>query len=445
LAANLRNLTDAQITTGNPMYQNPTKHNFAPRVGLAWDPTKSGKTSVRAGFGMFNVLPLPNLLSGNLHHTIPFNLNATVVSPPPSSFPNQILPLLGAGAGSGYYMEYNPPEAYKLQWNLNVERQLTSGLSVTAGYVGSRGVHLPIRYGDLDLVPPALVKTAPDGHLLFPTTGPIQRINPNFPLIPATLWNGYSTYHSLQLNAAQRFSHGFSFQAVYVWSKNIDVGSSEVNQNDNFNNVDNPYGFNPNLERGVADWDVPHHLALNFVWDAPSLHSGMAASRFLLSGWELGGIFTAQSGEPFSAKIPADRARTGTAAGNNNGQRPDYNAAPGCSPNAVNQGNPDHYVKLQCFSFPALGQLGNLGRNTLRAPGLEDFDFSLFKNHNLAGEKLKVQFRAEAFNLFNRTNFGARWFQAFNGKGVSIPANAALKAPTVTTSRQIQFGLKFVW
>jgi hypothetical protein len=445
LAANLRNLTDAQITTGNPMYQNPTKHNFAPRVGLAWDPTKSGKTSIRAGFGMFNVLPLPNLLSGNLHHTIPFNLNATVVNPPPSSFPNQILPLLGAGAGSGYYMEYNPPEAYKLQWNLNVERQLTSGLSVTAGYVGSRGVHLPIRYGDLDLVPPALVKTAPDGHLLFPTTGPIQRINPNFPLIPATLWNGYSTYHSLQLNAAQRFSHGFSFQAVYVWSKNIDVGSSEVNQNDNFNNVDNPYGFNPNLERGVADWDVPHHLALNFVWDAPSLHSGMAASRFLLSGWELGGIFTAQSGEPFSAKIPADRARTGTAAGNNNGQRPDYNAAPGCSPNAVNQGNPDVYIKLQCFSFPALGQLGNLGRNTLRAPGLEDFDFSLFKNHNLAGEKLKVQFRAEAFNLLNRTNFGARWFQAFNGKGVSIPANAALKAPTVTTSRQIQFGLKFVW
>src|SRR5260370_7324405 len=96
LAANLRNLTDAQITTGNPMYQNPTKRNFAPRVGLAWDPTGSGKTSVRSGFGMFNVLPLPNLLSGNLHHTVPFHLNPPVPNPPPSTFPNQILPLPAA-------------------------------------------------------------------------------------------------------------------------------------------------------------------------------------------------------------------------------------------------------------------------------------------------------------------------------------------------------------
>jgi hypothetical protein len=444
LAANLRNLWDAQITTGNPMYQNPTLHNFAPRVGLAWDPTGSGKTAVRAGFGMFNVLPLPNLLSGNLNHTVPFNLNATVNKPPASTFPNQILPLLTPDAGSGYYMQGDPPEAYKLQWNLNIERQVTSGLSITAGYVGSRGVHLPRRYGDLDLVPPFLVKTASDGHLVFPAGTP-QRINPNFPLIPATLWNGYSVYHSGQVNVSQRFSHGVTFQGVYVWSKNIDVGSSEVNRSDNFNNVDAPYGFKPSLERGVADWDVPHHFALNFVWDIPNPSAQNVVSRALLSGWELGGIFTAQSGMPFSATIAADRAGTGTAAGNNNGQRPDYNPAPGCSPNAVNPGHPENYIKLQCFSFPAAGQLGNLGRNTLRAPGLEDFDFSLFKNHNLRGEKMKIQFRAEAFNLFNRANFGARVASIINGRGASVPGNAVLKAPTVTTSRQIQFGTKLIW
>jgi hypothetical protein len=444
LTTNLRNLWDAQMTIHQPMYQNPTLHNFSPRVGLAWDPAGDGRTSVRAGFGMFNVLPLPNLLSGNINHTVPFNLNATVVKPPASTFPNQILPLLTPDAGSGYYMQGDPPEAYKLQWNLNIERQIRSGLSITAGYVGSRGVHLPRRYGDLDLVPLSLVKTAPDGHLLFPS-GPPQRVNPNFPLIPATLWNGYSSYHSGQLNVVQRFTHGFTFQGVYVWSKNIDVGSSEVNRSDNFNNVDAPYGFKPGLERGVADWDVPHHFAANFVWDLPKVSTQNVVPRVLLSGWEMGGIFTAQTGMPFSATIAADRAGTGTGAGNNNGQRPDYNPAPGCTPNAVNPGHPEAYIKLQCFTFPAAGTLGNLGRNTLRAPGMEDFDFSLFKNHDLLGEKLKIQFRAEAFNLFNRGNFGARTASIINGRGVFVPGNAVLKAPTITTSRQIQFGTKLIW
>jgi hypothetical protein len=235
------------------------------------------------------------------------------------------------------------------------------------------------------------------------------------------------------------------FQGVYVWSKNIDVGSSEVNRNDNFNNVDNAYPFMPSLNRGVADWDVPHHAAINAVWDLPNPSTQMAAPRFLLSGWELGAIYTVQSGMPFSATIAADRAGTGTGAGNGNGQRPDYNPAPGCSTNAINPGHPDNYINLQCFSFPAAGTLGNLGRNTMRAPGMEDFDFSLFKNHNLLGEELKVQFRAEAFNLFNRSNLGARAASLINGRGQYVPGNAVLKSPTVTTSRQIQFGTKLIW
>jgi hypothetical protein len=165
----------------------------------------------------------------------------------------------------------------------------------------------------------------------------------------------------------------------------------------------------------------------------------------LLSGWELGGIFTAQSGMPFSATIAADRAMTGTGAGNTNGQRPDYNPLPGCSTNAINPGHPENYIKVQCFSFPALGQLGNLGRNTLRSPAVQDFDFSLFNNHNLSAEKMKVQFRIEAFNLFNRANFGGRTASIINNKGQYVLGNAVLKAPTVITSRQIQFGTKLIW
>jgi hypothetical protein len=111
----------------------------------------------------------------------------------------------------------------------------------------------------------------------------------------------------------------------------------------------------------------------------------------------------------------------------------------------VDPGHPERYIKLQCFSYPAPGTIGNLGRNTLRSPRVQDFDFSLVKNHDLLSEKLRVQFRAEFFNLLNRPNFGFQVVNLFNGQGQAVPANAGVKPPTVTTSRQIQFGMKLIW
>ena len=127
------------------------------------------------------------------------------------------------------------------------------------------------------------------------------------------------------------------------------------------------------------------------------------------------------------------------------GQRPDYNPAPGCSPNAVNPGNPLNYIKLQCFSFPALGELGNLGRNTLRGPRLEDFDISLFKNWPLWREQTSLQFRVEAFNVLNHANFQEPKTKIFDGSGNSIPVSAQIPSPTATPERQIQFALKLTW
>ena len=126
------------------------------------------------------------------------------------------------------------------------------------------------------------------------------------------------------------------------------------------------------------------------------------------------------------------------------GQRPDYNPAPGCNPNAINPGNASNYINTACFSWPALGQLGNLGRNTLRGPGLEEYDFSLFKNFRL-GERAKLQFREEAFNLLNRANFQAPKVKVFDGSGNIIPNSSQLTSPTQTSERQIQFGLKLNW
>ena len=444
LSSVFRSLTDAATTVGNGYIQNnPTLRDFTPRLGLAWDPTGSGKTSVRAAFGMFNVLPLPNLLSGNMNHSIPF-FDLVNIDSPAATFP---LAPPGATLGkqaTAYYMEPNPPEAYALQWNLDVQRQLTNGLSVTVAYVGARGIHLAERYGDVNLVPQSLVTTAPDGNLLFPAGTPnrINAANPGL-TFPATLWNGDSFYDALQVNLVQRISHGLSFQVVYAWAKSIDNGSSEVNGGDNFNTADNPYPYDPLYNRGVSDWDVPQHLTLNFDWLAPSPNIGFAPARFIASGWELGGIFTAQSGMPFSVQSSSsDRANTGVHG--SAAERPNYVAGPGCTPGAINPGSVYNYINVNCFAPPAPDQLGNVGRNSLRGPGLNDFDFSIFKNQTVK-EKLTVQFRAEFFNVFNWTNFVAGTQRIFTKGLAPNQTGLSLLTNTAVDERQIQFGLKFIY
>ena len=448
LAANFQSLTDPTITTGNPIFHNPTHRDVNPRVGLAWDPTGSGKTAVRAAFGMFNVLPLPNLLSGNLNHAIPF-FDLVNINNPAATFPLAPPGNTLAAQATGYFMDPNPREAYKLQWNLDVQRQVTNSLSVTVAYVGARGVHLPFRYGDINIVPPSLVTTAPDGHLLFPAVpkgGSPVVINPNQKLtIPATLWNVDSFYHALQINVVQRISHGLSFQAAYAYSRGIDDGSSEVNNSDNANTADNPYAFVTRLNKGPSDWDVPQHLSLNFDWLAPSLQMGMVVPRFLLSGWELGGIYTVQSGMPFSVQLSKfDLANTGF-----HGQaaeRPNFVDGPGCTPGAVNPGSVFNYVNGNCFAAPPAGELGNSGRNSLRGPGFNNLDFSIFKNHTVK-ERLKVQFRAEFFNIFNWTNFEAGTQRIFSGKKTQTinQTGLSLLQQTAGDEREIQFGLKFIY
>jgi hypothetical protein len=131
--------------------------------------------------------------------------------------------------------------------------------------------------------------------------------------------------------------------------------------------------------------------------------------------------------------------------GSDGGQRPDFNPAPACTPNATNPGNIANYIRTDCFSWPALGTLGNLGRNTLRGPGLQEDDFSLFKNIPFFGDRARLHFRTEAFNLFNHANFQAPKVKSFDGSGNLIPNSSQPTSPTQISERQIQFGLKLNW
>ena len=442
----ISNLADPASPTpivGGDFFHNPTTRNFAPRIGVTWDPDGSGKTSIRSGFGIYDLLPLPYLVENRMNG-FPVFLQGTVSAPPALPFPVGAFPLVQVGAKRQSYVESHPPRAYIMQWSLTLQRQLAQNLALTAGYVGSRGNHLPRSLEDIDQVPLSLVTRSADGHLQFPVSGTIQRINPTYSRIAATLWDDSSTYHSMVANLNRRFSHGFYMNAAYTWSKSIDLGSNTFSDSESTNTSGTPYAFAPKLQRGVSDFDISHNLVLNYSWIIPTAASLASVPRAVLAGWELGGVYSARSGAPFSVTNQTDRARTGDSRvrSTSGGQRPDYNPLPGCSVNAVNPGNPSNYIRTECFSWPKLGQLGNLGRNTLRGPGLLTFDFSVLKNWQLRREGVRLQFRAEAFNLLNHANFQAPKTKIFDGSGNVISTASQLTSPTQTSERQIQFGLK---
>jgi hypothetical protein len=350
--ANLHDLASVQPVLGNPYFQNPTLKDFAPRIGVVWDPFSDGKTAIRAGFGVFDIVPLPYLFFNRMTRAAPFFLQGVVNNPSPNAFPNQGVALMGPTSVRNVFIQDNPARSYKMQWNFNIQHQFGKDVTVTAGFVGSSGVHLPIATEDMNMVPLNLTTRAPDGQYLFPVTGTIQRINPNYSKVSAITWNGHSSYDALQTNLVKRFGRGLTFQSMYTYSKSIDNASNTLSSSETNNSADSSYAFDPRINRGVSDFDVPHNFVTNLLWSIPGPATAPAFARFALSGWEMGGIFTAQSGSPFTVRLSNDQAHDGNSAvgSKGGGQKPNYVDVPGCSPDAVNPGQPSNYLMTQCFA-----------------------------------------------------------------------------------------------
>jgi Carboxypeptidase regulatory-like domain len=434
-------------TVGNAaLTVNRAKFLPEPRVGLAWDPFGKSKTVVHAGFGMYRAL-LDNL-DYRLDQTAPFNATQSLKNVPVAGL--LIVPGAPLPAGSKISPSGSQPDLYTptvLTWTFKIEQKLSTGTSLAVGYVGSHGYHELLSV-DANEPVPTICPAAPcpaslaAGTVYYPSGAPLA--NPN--LANTTTWfsEGISSYNALQVDISHRMSHGFQIRGAYTWSKSLDDGTAL-----NSSVGANAPGFvmfplNPKLDWSPSTSDARHIAAINSSYELPFgagrkfLKSGHGVAPKLAGGWTLSAIETLQSGLPFTPQLGFNPTNNGDS---RNPIRPSWNPA---FSGPVILGGPTQYFNPNAFILPPTGTYGNVGRDVLYGPGLATTDVSLAKNEKLS-EKLRVQFRAEFFNVFNRVNFGSPNAVVFSSATTVPSATAGVITGTATTSRQIQFGMKLLW
>jgi hypothetical protein len=440
----LRSLTDAQPHIGSPYFSNPTLKNIEPRLGFSWDPFKDGKTAIRGGYGIFDVLPLPYEFNIIGPLAAPFLLSGSTSNLPQGSFPGGAFGLIGVDPTTlrQAYVEPHPKRDYVQQYNFNIQREFGRNLTGMVAYAGSHGVHQVFRADDVNMVLPTLTSM---GYVWPTPAGSGQLLNPSVGQISALQWTDSTLYNSLQAQLTKRMSRGLQFQASYTWGKSIDDGSSGGTAGDPFtNSISSLFFFDSRLRRGLSDYNIAHKVILSYIWDLPRFNVSSSLLSGAVNGWELGGVYERSTGTPFTPLLGGDPLGLNS---NDPFAYPDRITGPGCG-SAVNPGNPN-YIKLQCFAFPnPATRLGTASRNSLIGPGLSNLDFALYKNIAVRriSENFNVQFRAEAFNVLNHTNFASPINNStlFDQSGSPV-AGAGLVDATSTTSRQLQLSIKLIW
>jgi len=419
--------TEANLVLGNPLYLNPSLLNFAPRVGFAWDPTGSGKMSVRGGAGIFHDQVLPGAFLFSYVSTPPYfrnaDLNSTAAVPvrfPDAWYVQQDL-LIGQSQVEPMQYKAEQPAVYK--YSLDIQQALSAASSFEIGFAGTRATHL-YRV----LLTNVRDRIDANGRIGIPSTAPL--IPPGFGRVRPKQSDTTSDYFGLRMSFNQRMTHGLLFRAAYTWSKALDESSSFAGSMDFSNNPGNSR-YKELKDSGLSAFDVRHALTANFTYDLPFANPG-GVQGALTGGWQLSGILSAQSGTPLTVStgtLPAFMA---------NGFVGDF--ADQVGPVKYDTRNPDRYFDPSAFAPPphtaTLGIIGNSGRNNVIGPGIATLNLVLTKRTPLPGEGRSVQFRIEMHNLFNRANFAQPGASLFN---TLTPARII---ETDTTSRQLQLGLK---
>lgn len=384
--------------------------NFAPRIGVAYDLTGDGKTSLRAGGGVFYDSRQAGVFNNRFVDVTPFSPQLTFTDPPgpfsnplagqkspfpapfpppkDADFPRPVLAITWEPTG-----EYKVPVIYN--WNLAIERQIASNWLVRAAYVGSHSSHL---WEAIELNPAIYTpgsKLSTDDRRMFR----------GFQFISLASFAGNANYNSMQLSMEKRFSRGFTLSANYTWAKSLDnvpFANGAGGPSDGGSYVYPWYYHNAGLlDRGPSDFDIRHRFVGSYVWQMPQLTGSNALVRNVIGDWQLTGVLQLQTGLPMTVVAGKDQSQTGLTkdravlAGSPYGPGACQNTAPCVD-----------YVNPKAFTLPAIGEFGNVGKGSLRAPGLATWDAGLFKNFRIQ-ERWRVQFRAEFFNVLNRVNFKA--------------------------------------
>ncbi len=432
---------------------NRAKLLWEPRIGLAWRATDDGKTSVRAGFGVHR--SLLDSLDYRFDSSPPFNSILTY------SNTGIARPTAGAaGLVSPQTVQNDLPTPVVYTWTLRLERELTPGLSLTTGYIGSKGDKQILSANQNEPASIVCNNNCPsgvaNGRLFYP---PTTRPQPLLANTVSWITGGYSNYSAATVDVKQNTRHGLQLRAVYTWSKNLDNGTAWNTSVSSNTPAFVSYPKQPSLDYGLAATDVRNIGVFNSTYDLP-LGRGHAlfpnASTLLdrlAGGWSVSNIVTVQSGLPLTPQLGYNPTGSGDT---RNPVRPDLNRAFTGSlyTGGSTAQRAARFFNPAAFSAPAYGTVGNLGRNTLVAPGFTAWDISL-KKVTAITERLNAQFRAEAFNLLNHTNLGQPNPVVFtSGPTQGSAANQAAAAVGNTsagvitsagTSRQLQFSVKLTF
>jgi Carboxypeptidase regulatory-like domain len=388
-------------------YANGNWLGFAPRVGLAWDPTGNGRQSLRASYGIFFDEP-ETFTARDFGASAPWG-NALSLTQPPGGLTN---PFQGYPGGNPFPLPYPPAQnaafpaagqyisfplnlhhMYQQQWDLSYQRQLAGNWLVTVGYLGSKATHLRTSTEENPAVyiPGASTVANTQSRRMLTLLNPVQgAFYSNITLAD----DGINTnYNALRISAQHRFSHNFTLLSVYTWSHCLQDAETYGNRN-SLGSTEYQDPYDRNLDHGPCDTDLTHNFNTSLVYQTPKFNNRLKDQ--LLGHWQLGALITVHTGFPFNPLTGVDDSRTGVGL-----DRPNVVGNP-----YVRNTNSLVWISPAAFVANSLGTFGDAGYNSLRAPGFFDLDANVTRSFQIR-EHQSFELRFEFFNLLNHTNFNA--------------------------------------